>query len=65
MDIKEEDRLNRMDYGFYGSTGLRFHLKSQQIFVAVHHYRGMVDADKNNKSLNRDLGFKLGWMIGL
>jgi Outer membrane protein beta-barrel domain len=65
LDLSEERRLNRIDHGFYGSAGLRYQCKRQQLFIALDHYRGLKDADKDNKSLNRDLGISLGWMMGL
>lgn len=65
IDLANSESLRRIDHGLYSAAGFRLHFSKQSLFVSVNHYRGLRDADPENKSLNRDLGLRVGWMMVL
>ena len=66
VDLKNDERLNRFDYGFYGNLGLAMPLKNgNSIFLEGGYYHGLKDADQFNTSKNRNVSLSLGYMVEL
>ena len=66
VDLKNDERLNRFDYGFYGNLGLALPLKKgSSLFLEGGYYHGLKDADQFNTSKNRNVSLNLGYMLEL
>ncbi len=67
QDIKfdEEENLNRLDLGAYGSVGIGYQLGKSSIQLSSNYYYGLLDVDDQLTSRNRSLQFGLGYHVKL
>ncbi len=65
IDLSNDDRLNRLDHGFYSTIGLSKSLGKGKIFIETAYYGSVRDADRNNFSKNRNLNFNIGYLLDL
>jgi|GEM_PF-881667 len=64
LDLKNDERLNRFDYGFYGNLGLALPFQNgNSIFLEGGYYHGLRDADRFNTSKNRNISLSMGYMM--
>ncbi|GJM34146.1 MAG: hypothetical protein DHS20C18_31470 [Saprospiraceae bacterium] len=65
LNFKEEQDLNRWDFGGYGGLGLGYRIGPGAIQVEANYYYGLMDANDQLTSKNRSLLFGLGYTFRL
>ena len=64
LDFDEGDsELNRFDFGWHSSFGLYYGIGNGRVVVSGDYYRGTIDVDQKNVSLNRNWAIGLGYQF--